>query len=365
MRLLAIVPRLLVSAVMLCACGAAVAEPVEDTLKQIQQQIDALNKKGQYTVNTGSLAIESWLLSSSAIDSTAGKIYDAVNAKLVVTHPDGKLDQKKVLVVTGLEVLDFGQAAMINAEMQAIRNRLLALCNECVDRGTVEIAAELPALAGAVIGLLRSETDLTAIELTVDAKLLAAAVAGKLDHAFLPSAAVAPSAEGQLIKSFNLLVATAGDAQKVHDELAKIEKPSEAQKERLAKLKSILSRYDSFYAKATTANANGIVPLSAAARLDELLKDDPYVLRVNTEKGGGTLLKRTNLLTALGAESAFISGGLVSSYQLTEPTTGQLLVAGVITCRTTLTSLKRVQDASWKSVDNSGVRQKAKAICSP
>ena len=365
MRLLTIVPRLLASAVLLCASGAAVAEPVEDTLKQIQAQIDALGKKGQHTVNTGSLAIESWLLSTTAIDSTAGKIYDAVSPKLVVTLPDGKLGQKKVLVVTGPEVLDFGLAAMINAEMQALRNRLLAVCGGCVDRAIVELAIPLPALAGAVIGLLKSETDLTAIDLTVDAKLLAAAVAGNLGNAFLPSAAVAPSSGGKLITSFNLLVATAEDAQRAHDDLAKIEKPSDAQKEKLAKLKSVLARYDSFYAKVTTANANGIVPLSVAARLDDLMKDDPYVLRVNTEKAGGTLLKRTNVLTALGAESAFISGGLVSSYQLTDPKTGKLFKAGVITCRTTLTSLKRVQAASWISVDNSGVRHKAAAVCSP
>ena len=76
------------------------------------------------------------------------------------------------------------------------------------------------------------------------------------------------------------------------------------------------------------------------------------------------MLKRTNLLTAFGAETAFVSGGLVSSYQLTNPMTGVLIKAGIVTCRTTLTSLKRVQQGSWSTYDGK-TRVPSTAVCEP
>jgi hypothetical protein len=351
--------RLCASAILVCASSGAQAAP-EDTLKEIQAQIDALNKKGTYTVNSGSLAIESWLLTSTAIESTAAKIQSAVERHAAAAPA------RSVLVIAGTEPLDFGQVAMLDLEMKALTDRLAKAC-DCVDSATLEMTS-IPALAGAVAGLLKSDTELTALSQDVDAKLLAAAVAAKLkQRAILPSAAVAavaPDHAGTLIASFNQLVAVAERAQAERDRLASIEKPKGVEKDKLARLTAILARYDSFYTRATTPNATtGIVPLAAAARLQALMKHDPYVLKVNTEKAGGTLLKRTNVLTALGAESVFITGGLVSSYQLAEPKTGHILDAGVITCRTTLTTLKRVQNASWASSGPGGAT--TTAVCSP
>jgi hypothetical protein len=382
------VARLCASGMLVCASGAQAAAP-EDTIKELQQQIDTLKQQqGKYTVGTGSLVIESWLLTSTAIDFTAVNIGQFVQAAIkkdevrargartkhlvVLTalarqygDPDPSMTtDRKILVVTGSEPLDFSQVVMIDTEIRALTDRLATVCN-CEMRGGPDVrmlAGMAPALIGAAASILRSDTELSAIEQTVDAKLLAAAVAGRL-NAILPSSAIASGGAGKLIISFNKLVDTADAAQIEYETLSAIQKPTDAQKEKTAKLKRLLERYDAFYGRVTTAK-DGVVPLAYAARLQELMDGDPYVLRVNTEKAGGTLVKRTNILTAFGAPSAFVTGGLVSSYQLTDPVTGELISAGVITCRTTLTSLKRVQDESWSSYEGRQ-RKGAIAICSP
>jgi hypothetical protein len=349
--------RLLASAMVLAASSGANAAP-EDALKALQAQVDALKKQGTYTVNTGSLAIESWLLSSTAVQKTADKIQTALLDPAVV---DKMKKKKRILVTAGTEAPDFSLAPMMELEIEALTDRLRKAC-QCGDPGTVQVVG-IPAaigMFGAIAGLLKSDTELTAIAQTVDAKLLAAAVAEKLDAA-LPAAAVTLG-DSQLIKDFNSLVRVADEAQAVLDSLSgENQKLTEVEKAQKARLTALLARYEAFYTRVTTANAAGAVPLVTAARLQNLIKDKPYILHVNTEGSGGTLLKRTNILTALGAESVFISAGLVSSYQLTDPEEGKVIKAGLITCRTTLTTLKRVQAGSWTNA----VTKMPEAVCLP
>lgn len=355
MRIHPSVWRLCAAAILLCASGGARAAP-EDTLKEIQAEIDALKKRGTVTANPGSLVIESWLLTSTAIESTAKAIEEAVD-------DDAKL--RRVLVVAGTEQLDFSQAAMMQLEIEALTKRLETVCKCSAPKARPGTATmnSIPAVAlfGTIAGLLKSDTELTAIDQSVDAKLLAAAVALRL-NAILPSTAVAADPKGVLITAFERLVNVADEAQAVLNRLEGLGNPSAADTVQKGRLAALLERYDAFYGRVTTANAAGAVPIVVAARLQNLSKDNPYILRVNTEKAGGTLVKRTNVLTALGAESVFITAGLVSSYQLTDPVTGQVRKAGVITCRTTLTTLKRVQSGSWK---NAGSQQQAQAVCPP
>jgi hypothetical protein len=337
---------LCVPVALLCATSAGAAE-IEDTLKAIQQQIDTLKQQGKYTVNEGSLAIESWLLTSTAIDSTAISIKESID-KTRQAQPG-----RSILVVSGTEPLDFSQVEMLQLEIYALTNRFRRLSKPGAE--TFAEAASVPAIAGAVIGLLKSDVQLDAIKQEVPAALLAAAVANRLDNAFLPSAAIAAESDAKLIRSFKDLMDAADEAQQ------------KAGADEQEDLKALLARYDSLTTRLLTPDEAGIAPLAFAARLQKLMQGDPYVLRVNTEKAGGTLLKRTNVVTALGGESVFVSGGLVSSYQLTDPKNGEVVGTGVITCRTTLTSLKRVQNASWRaqaSIRTTDGRIEPAAICS-
>src|SRR5437870_268772 len=194
----------LLASAMLLFATSVYADPLGD----IQAQLDALRKQDTYKVNTGSLSIESWLLTSTAIEATA--------------------------------------------------------------------------------------------------------VASKFPIGIIPSAAVTADVDdGALINSFKELVSVADDAQDLRDKLA-ANNPGDAGKAKIARLDKLLGQYGKFYDRVTTGDANGNVPLVTAAKLDELLGTNAHILRVNTEAAGGTLVKRTNLFTALGAQSAFITGGLVS-----------------------------------------------------
>lgn len=348
--------RLCASVLVVSLGSAAAAGPVDDALKDIQKQIDDLNKKGNTTVNPGSLAIESWLLTATAVDATAGKVHTAVGRAV---------GDRTLLVVGGPEAVEFGRALVMKAEIDLLARRLRDVCR-CQNR--LLVSSSFPAIAGAVIGLLKSETSVTGIDQSLDARLLAAAVAGKFGNAILPSAAVSGGADSDLMRSFGALVETADAAQREYETLAAVKDPSGPQKDKRDRLKALLDIYDALYKRVATANAEGVVPLAVAARLHALLEKEPLILRVTPEKAGGTLLKRTNVVTALGGESVFVSGGLVSSYQLTDPATGRLIQAGIVTCRTTLASLKRVQNASWRSpvvVRTADGQDEPSAACSP
>lgn len=363
MRLFTTCAALCASALLLCAGPATAAdESDKSTLDEIKAAIDELKKlkqsQPQQTINTGALAIESWLLTSTAIESTAAKIHQAVKSQAT-----------KVVVLAGSEAPDANQAGMLRIEMEALSSRIRLASNIQCGRSNVLGVQEfsIPTAIGAataIADLLKTNTELTAISQSVDAKLLAASVAARFGgQAIIPSAAIAAGTEGRVIRQFKELVELAEPAQRERDALAGVKDPTDCVKHKLARLTPALSSFDTFYARVTTPK-DGQVPIVVADRLDRILDDTSLVLRVNTETSGGTLLKRTNLLTALGAETAFISGGLVSSYQLTNPRTGQLLKAGVITCRTTLTSLKRVQQGSWTAY-NDRQRLGPIAVCSP
>ena len=355
--------KLVASALMVCIASSAVAEEAEkSTLDEIKAAIEELKKQKQnqpqQTVNTGTLAIESWLLTSRAIDSTALEIHKAVKDQV----------PGDVIVLAGDEALDANQVAMLRTEMDSLTGRIGQAYNIQCERGGPSISvaftpAEGVAVAAAIADLLKSETELTAISQSVDATLLAASVAGKFSgRAIIPSAAIASGTEGPLIARFKQLVDLAERAQQARDELDAIDKPTKCQTQKLGRLSPPLASFDKFYTRVTTAGEKGSIPIVVADRLDRILGPNTMVLRVDTESAGGTLLKRKNLLTAFGAEAAFISGGLVSSYQLTNPTSGKMLVAGVVTCRTTLASLKHVQQGSWTSVPG---RRHPEAICLP
>ena len=117
MTLLTSASRLFASALLLCAAAAAPAadEPADKTtLDQIKQILDELKKQkdsqSSQTVNAQALAVESWLLTSTAIDSTAQRIHDVVADRV----PSG---ERKLLVVGGAEPLDFNLSDMLALEI--------------------------------------------------------------------------------------------------------------------------------------------------------------------------------------------------------------------------------------------------------
>jgi hypothetical protein len=96
-----------------------------------------------------------------------------------------------------------------------------------------------------------------------------------------------------------------------------------------------------------TAGQNGSIPIYEAARHLELLSGDALVARVHAEFAGGSVVNRQNLITFFGGDPVRTSGGLVASYTVTDPDSGAVLVAGVVSCRTVFASLREIQSSSW------------------
>ncbi len=56
-----------------------------------------------------------------------------------------------------------------------------------------------------------------------------------------------------------------------------------------------------------------------------------------------------NLATTFGADPLKVSGGVVASYLLIDSSTGAATSGGVLTCNTTLASIRSVQERKWRN----------------
>lgn len=337
---------LLAAAMFLCA-----SQPV-GAADQQTSSLGLPSFEGKRDIGAGSVNIESTMLASTAVDAAAAQIAQRV--------PPGT---GNVIVLGGTDTVDFSQVAMISREIATIRAQFEQALKWPTKPGKPpkkgqefqEMFAIPPAIGAAtsvltgLAGLLRSDVELTGVDVTIPPRILAAAVAAKLGtRAFLPTEAVGLPANSSLITEFDGLTEQAAKARKAKEELAKVMKPSPSEQTKLALLNAALEHYDQFFKRVTTGNDKGVVPIVEAARLAKMLENHPIVLRVNTDKAGGTVLKRTNIMTFFGADGVRISGGLVASFQATKPDDGSVVAAGVVTCRTALTTLRSVQDTTWK-----------------
>jgi hypothetical protein len=105
--------------------------------------------------------------------------------------------------------------------------------------------------------------------------------------------------------------------------------------------KQIKSGYESFITALSTSQ-NGTTAIEALIRTGKLwqtLSSTPSaaLLRLSIDKSGGTLLKRKNLWTALGARSLAVTAGIVVSYRVSD-TNGEALSGGTIYCTTAQTN---------------------------
>jgi hypothetical protein len=124
----------------------------------------------------------------------------------------------------------------------------------------------------------------------------------------------------------------------------------------IAALDSALERYRNFFTRVTTADDDNIVPIVYAARLQQLLPAGRQVLRVYVDEASGSLLRIQNIGTMLGADPLRVSGGSVISFLVTDPRTGQVQTAGVLTCTSALATLRQVQSGRWRPRRSSDAR---------
>ena len=343
-----------------------------------QARIDALGLPSfEGTAEAGERAggIEAAMLSTAAVQEAA--------AQLAPRLRDGTY-----VLLAGDEALDFGAVGAILTQMDAIKS-MFDRAPDASGRPRAPVAGDPTAIIGAITaaaGLLRSDVELTALPTeSVSHEMLVTALAARLgERAVLPSAMIGvvqpcmpmipnpganptpappgsclPPSTGNweemyLLHRFNRLVERRQEAAAARSEIPAATRNPALQR-RAAALDAAIARFDAFYTSVTSPDDNGAVPLAVAARLDMLRRSSPRIARIHVAQSGGSLVNRRNLATTLAlADPLRVSGALIVRYVVTDPVRGTPYDAGILTCQTTLTSLRRIQNWSWTGAGGEG-----------
>lgn len=285
--------------------------------------------EGKTTLKDGAGAIEGLILATDALFEAAALIAEAAG---LVNRPESGPHEGPFLILAGAdEQIDFGLATSMRIEMDAFAEIFgpLAPAKPVQPTAMATLGTSVAAI-GAIAGLLRTDTEISGQSFAeLSHRTLATATAGKLGRrAILPSAAIGPVAGSELVAALMQLIA-------LRDAIA-------ATKGADPGVATIIARFDDFYTRVMTADGTGQVPLAKAARLEQFLGENPLVLRVFVEKAGGSLTTRRNLWTFF-SDPVKASAGLVASYTITDPSTGRVLAADVLNCRTGEASLGEIQ----------------------
>src|SRR5262249_51650988 len=153
--------------------------------------------------------------------------------------------------------------------------------------------------------------------------LLTAVAAALTSQAIIPSVAIGTVTAKDLTTSPILKQLSELDEKdkKASEMLAplKPDNPAAKDKKLVASIQAVRKHYSDFFIRVTTADAQGVVPITRAARLEQLTAAADRVLRVHVEKAGGSLINKKNIATFFGADPVHVTGGLVVSYTLTNP----------------------------------------------
>jgi hypothetical protein len=191
--------------------------------------------------------------------------------------------------------------------------------------------------------------------------MLTSAIAARLrTRAILPSAAVAtapvqpvadsvPWASLDFLQRFNRLASLRQRAVRARDAIA-ANTTNPAQKKRREDLSNVISRFDGFYSRVTTASESGEAQIAQAGAMARLLRNNPHIVRIHVAAAGGSFVNTKNIATFFGADPMRVTGGLVVEFNVTDPTSGQAQGGGVVRCQTALTTLRSVHDRSWRRI---------------
>lgn len=311
------------------------AAEIDAQTKLMQSRFTALGltpAKGETTLSDGAGTIEAWMLSTATVNAVAKTINTAVKAtKLPGTH----------VLLAGEDKIDPAYVVIFDRQrdtvVAAIGSTLAMLdCGRRRDGAEVSAMALplIPAI-GAALSLFRTDTELRGITVDVTDRALVSAIAAEAPGTWVvPAEMVALDANDPRVAGLDTVAE--GRRQLVRCRLA-----DAADKDAAAALDATLATVDSWFSAVLTPGTDGRTPLARAVVSAQLA--NALVLRVSVEKAGGSLIKRSNLWTALGAPAIGLTGGLIVSYRLSTPANGKVVAAGLLVCRTRLTNIKAVQ----------------------
>lgn len=335
----------------------------------VKAQADALGLPkfdGTTTLEANAGQMESWILTAQTIDKAADRIVEALK---------GKTDNG-VLIIGKEETLNLSLPTSVKAEMATLQRSLdtVRVADGCAPPKPVRKPATtglgsnfglqlspggesaqaaaaaasgggsiLP-LAGAVLSALKGNTTISGISLSPGDQLLIDSLAGKLTNSVTPSELVSTGdiSKTEIGETWNKLVKAREETFKCRSRIAPYAKDKDIEG-RVAVLDGAIAAVDAFAARATLSSDDKPSLLVRAMLLDKLAEDNRPVLRVNIEQAGGSLWKRDSLWTALGFSGVRLTGGLIVSYRLSDPTTGGSKAGGLVVCRTDFASMKAIQ----------------------
>jgi hypothetical protein len=308
---------------------------------------------GQTTLGEKAGATEAWMLSSAAINEAAGAIARNVRG------------QGPLLVLAKDQVVNLTLAASLKDHIDTLSTAAVltqnAYCSDAggktdsrlfgleVNKSFMGLGAT-PALIGAVLGAFKVDTEIQGVSVAPEDSAFVNAIATKLEAGTaiipseitaLPLGATKPGSD-TVMGLWKKLAVSQRELSDCRTRLAgKAE--SDERKAQIAEIDRQLERIDTFANEVTTSAADA-PSLLARARLAEAIPANARVLRVHVEHAGGSLIKRTTVLTAFGYPAIALTSGLVVSYRLTDPQTGAVLKSELLVCRTARTRLGKVQE---------------------
>lgn len=314
--------------------------------------LPSFENKTELTAKGGE--IEAAMLASWAVRKSAKYIAQ----KVTVSSPG-----KKYLILTGTETVDFTLAESFKYQLTLIEALYDRAFKERDDLSAVAGYEVLTLAAGAVsalklaTGLFGNEVKVTGVELaSFDDAMLANALAGQLPTmALLPSKAMGVP-NFATSKLYGRLKTLNDRRDEANAHIKKYgDKPDDDQKKVIALFKEADAALTAFSKAATTPNDKGIAPLVTASLFEKLVPNEWVIVRVAVNSKGGSLINSKNIATTFGLDPIKVSGGLVVSYSVTEVADGFVQLSDIVTCQTTLASLRKIQTANW--IANSKVRE--------
>lgn len=299
----------------------------------------------------GSGRLEALILAADALGGAATRVAEEA------AKQNGTL-----LVLAGDEVAEFGRLESLRSELDVVHNLFEEAAGRPVQAfdSTKDLGpAGLVAVGQAAAGLFGSETEVTSSDLTaaLPSRVMALSVAAALGSRarLMNTVLKGPAPSGSepttwraknIAQAFNHLGRQAVEAQSARSLLG--EKPAAKEKLVADRLDHALVRYKSMFDRVTAPDDKGVVPIQAAGPLETLYRSSDNVVRVVVEQAGGSLINTKNVATMFGVDPVKVTGGVVVSYVISEPRTGAIAGGGILACRSTLTSLRRVQTGIWR-----------------
>ncbi len=303
-------------------------------------QMEALGlpkTEGRTTLGTDAGKMETWMLAASTLDAAATEINKV--------HWAGS-----IVLLDSDDTFDLSRGAMLRREIIALSSAFDAAAGPNCGRG-VALAVPPLAVIGTILSLLRTDTEISGLTVENAEGALLNAIAAKgaaTGRYVIPAAIVRVSDTGETATELKKLIDMRQLVPACRSQIQSSARTAAQKKEAAAKIsviEALATRIDAYLTAIGTRSEGKPSELDMALLGDTIIEQNPNlrVMRVKLEKAGGTLLKRANLFTMLGAPAVGITGGAVISWNLTDPETGKVHGGGVLVCRTKLTNLGDIQ----------------------